>query len=82
MEGGAVGTILKATHPGTIPAMFGVICLSGFREEELNVIFYQNMPNLNNRYKSVERKIKVYDVRRTDGRTDKRTDGRRTMDAK
>jgi hypothetical protein len=39
-------TILKGTHPGIIPAMFGVIWFSGFRGEELNVIFYQNMPNL------------------------------------
>jgi hypothetical protein len=30
---------------------------SGFREEDLNVIFYQNMPNLHNRHISVERKI-------------------------
>ena len=30
---------------------------SGFRGEDLNVIFYQDMPNLNNRYKSAERKI-------------------------
>jgi hypothetical protein len=37
--------------------MFGVIWFSGFRGEELNVIFYQNMPNLHNRYKSAERKI-------------------------
>jgi hypothetical protein len=49
-------TILKMTHPGTIPARFGVIWFSGFREEDLNVIFYQNMPNLHNRYKSAERK--------------------------
>jgi hypothetical protein len=33
------------------------IWFSGFRGEDLNVIFYQNMPNLNNRYKSAERKI-------------------------
>jgi hypothetical protein len=26
-----------------------------FRGEDLNVIFYQNMPNLHNRYKSAER---------------------------
>jgi hypothetical protein len=26
-------------------------------EEDLNVIFYQNMPNLHNRYISAERKI-------------------------
>jgi hypothetical protein len=51
MEGGAV------VYPGTIPAMFGVIWFSGFRGEELNVIFYQNMPNLHNQYKSAERKI-------------------------
>jgi hypothetical protein len=43
-------TILK----GTIPARFGLIW---FRGEDLNVIFYQNMPNLHNRYKSAERKI-------------------------
>jgi hypothetical protein len=30
---------------------------SGFRGEDLNVISYQNMPNLHNRYKSAERKI-------------------------
>jgi hypothetical protein len=37
-------TILKGTHPGTIPARFGLIWFSGFRGEDLNVIFYQNMP--------------------------------------
>ena len=50
-------TILKGTHPGTIPARFGLIWFSGFRGEDLNVIFYQNMPNLHNRYISAERKI-------------------------
>jgi hypothetical protein len=30
---------------------------SGFRGEDLNVIFYQNIPNLHNRYISAERKI-------------------------
>jgi hypothetical protein len=40
-----------------IPARFGVIWFSGFREKDLNVIFYQNMPNLHNRYKLAERKI-------------------------
>jgi hypothetical protein len=35
-------------------ARFSVIW---FRGEDLNVIFYQDMPNLHNRYKSVERKI-------------------------
>jgi hypothetical protein len=41
-------TILKGTHPGTIPARFGLIWFSGFRGEDLNVFFYQNMPNLHN----------------------------------
>ena len=57
-KAGLSDTILKGTHPGTIPARFGLIWFSGFREEDLkNVIFYQNMPNLHNRYKSAERKI-------------------------
>jgi hypothetical protein len=43
----AVALLLKAA----------LIRFSGFRGEDLNVIFYQNMPNLNNRYKSAERKI-------------------------
>jgi hypothetical protein len=51
-------TILKGTHPGTIPARFGLIWFSGLRGEDLNVIFYQNMPNLHNRYNSAERKKK------------------------
>ena len=54
---GLSDTILKGTHPGTIPARFGLIWFSGCRGEDLNVIFYKNMPNLHNRYKSAERKI-------------------------
>ena len=50
-------TILKRDHPRTIPAKFALIWFSGFRGEDLNVIFYQNMSNLHNRYKSAERKI-------------------------
>ena len=46
-------TILRGTHP----ARFGLIWFSGFRGEDLNVISYQNMPNLHNRYISAERKI-------------------------
>jgi hypothetical protein len=42
--------------PRTIPGRFGLIWFSSFRED-LNVIFYQNMPNLHNRYKLAERKI-------------------------
>jgi hypothetical protein len=45
---------LKGTHPGTIPARFGLIWFSGFRGEDLNVIFYQNMPNLHNRLKEAK----------------------------
>jgi hypothetical protein len=37
---------LKWDYSRTIPAKFGLIWFSGFREEDLNVIFYQNMPNL------------------------------------
>ena len=58
MEGRAVGYILKGTHPGTIPARFGLIWFSGFRGKDLNFIFYQNMPNLHNRYKST---VKIID---------------------
>ena len=54
---GLSDTILKGIHSGTIPARFSFIWFSGFRGEVLNVIFYQNMPNLHNRYKSAERKI-------------------------
>ena len=56
MEVGLSDTILKGTHPRTIPARFSVIWFSGFTGEDLNVIFYQNMPNLHNRYISAERK--------------------------
>ena len=55
---GLSDTILKGTHPGTIPARFDLIWFSGFRGEDLNMIFYQNMLNLHhNRYKSAERKL-------------------------
>jgi hypothetical protein len=40
-----------------LSAKFALIWFSSFRGEDLNVIFYQNMPNLYNQYKSVERKI-------------------------
>jgi hypothetical protein len=54
---GLSDTILKGDHPRTITAQFALIWFSSFRGEDLNVIFYQNMSNLYNRYKSVERKI-------------------------
>ena len=34
---GLSDTILKGTHPGTIPARFGLIWFRGFRGEDLNV---------------------------------------------
>jgi hypothetical protein len=48
---------VKGDHPRTIPAKFVLIWFSDFRGEDLNVIFYQNMSNMHNRYKSAERKI-------------------------
>jgi hypothetical protein len=51
---GLSDTILKWDYPRTIPAKYALIWFSG---EDLNVIFYQNMPNLHNRYISAERKI-------------------------
>ena len=50
-------TLLKRDHPRTIPVKFALTWFSVFRGEDLNVIFYQNMPNLHNRYKSAERKM-------------------------
>ena len=55
---GLSDTILK----GTISARFGLIWFNGFRGEDLNVIFYQNMPNLHNRYISAERKMLNYSL--------------------
>jgi hypothetical protein len=46
MEGGAVGHNFERDPP-----RFGLIWFSGFRGEDLNVIFYQNMPNLHNFFK-------------------------------
>jgi hypothetical protein len=48
---------VRQRRPLSKMAAFSVIWFSGFRGEDLNVIFYQNMPNLHNRYKSAERKI-------------------------
>jgi hypothetical protein len=52
MMAGLSDTMLKWDYLRTIPAKFGLIWFRGFREEDLNVIFYQNMPNLDNRYKA------------------------------
>jgi hypothetical protein len=44
---GLSDTILKGTHPGTIPARLGLIWFSGFRGEDLNVKVYdgRRMPS-------------------------------------
>jgi hypothetical protein len=42
-------------NPRPIPVKSDLIWFTSFREEDLNVIFYQNMPNLHNRYKLAER---------------------------
>jgi hypothetical protein len=46
LRAGLWDAILKGAHPGTILARIVLIWFSGFRGEDLNVIFYQNMPNL------------------------------------
>jgi hypothetical protein len=53
MEGGAVGHNFESDPPAITPVRFGVIWFSGFRGEDLNAIFYQNMPNLHYRFISV-----------------------------
>ena len=53
MEGGAVGHNIEREPPKD----HVLIWFSSFSGEDLNVIFYQNMSNLYNQYKSVERKI-------------------------
>ena len=55
MEGGAVRHNIGRGTPKDISAKFALIWFSGFRGEDLNVIFHQNMSNLPNQYKSVER---------------------------
>jgi hypothetical protein len=50
MEGRAVGHTFEMGLPRIIPAKFAaLIWFSGFKGEDLNVIFYQNMLNLHNR---------------------------------
>jgi len=51
---GLSDTIWKGHDPRTIQVWLS--CFSGFRGEDLNVIFNQNMSNLHNRHKSAERK--------------------------
>ena len=57
MEGGAVGHNFEMGLPKDYPSQIWFNLIQRFSEENLNVIFYQNMTNLHNRYKSAERKI-------------------------
>ena len=61
MEGGTVGhNFERDPHKDHLCQVWFIIWFSGFRGKDLNVIFYQNMPNLHNRYKSAERKISPF----------------------
>ena len=60
MEGGAVGHNIERGPPKDHPRQKILVWFSGFRGDDLNVIFYQNMPNLYNQYKSAERKKNYY----------------------
>ena len=57
MEGGTVGHSIERGPPKDHPSQISFNWFSGFRGEDLNVIFYQNMSNLYNQYKSVDVKI-------------------------
>ena len=56
MESGAVRHNFEMGLPKDYPSQIWFNLVQCFRED-LNVIFYQNMPNLHNWYKSAERKI-------------------------
>ena len=62
MEGGAVGHNIERGPPKDHPSQICLIWFSCFRGEDLNVIFYQNMSNLYNQYKSVERKKQQWTI--------------------
>jgi hypothetical protein len=51
MEGGAVRHNIERELPKDHPSQICFNLVSGFRGEDLNVIFYQNRSNLYNRYK-------------------------------
>ena len=56
MEGGAVGQNFERGPPRDHPCQVWFNLVERFQRRSLNVIFYQNMSNLYNQYKSVERK--------------------------
>ena len=53
-------TILKGTHPGTIPARFGLIWFSGFRGEDLNVKVWPGELKKNSYYTAHCHLITIY----------------------
>ena len=57
MEGMAVGHNFERDLPNDYPSQICFNLVQRFRAEDLNVIFYQNMPYLHNPYKSADRKI-------------------------
>jgi hypothetical protein len=56
MEGGVVGHNFERDPPKDHTCQVWCNLVSGFRGKDLNVIFYQNMPNLHDRYTLAERK--------------------------
>jgi hypothetical protein len=57
MEGGAVGHNIERGPLEDHPSQICFNLVQRFQRKDLNVIFYQNMSNLYNLYKLVERKI-------------------------
>ena len=57
MEGGTVGQNYEMGPPKDYPNQIWFNLVQRFRGEDLNVNFYQNMPNLDNRYRSAERQM-------------------------
>ena len=55
MQGGSVEHNFERGPPNDHSSQIWFLC--DFRGEDLNVIFYQNMPNLHNQYTLGERKI-------------------------
>jgi hypothetical protein len=54
---------LKGTHPGTIPARFGLIWFSGFRGEDLNVCKIVLVLNMSD--KAFKPKLRTLSEKRT-----------------
>jgi hypothetical protein len=57
MEGRAVGHNFERDPPKGHPCQVWFNLVQRFSRKDLNVIFYQNMPNLHNRYKSASEKF-------------------------